>query len=328
MSLYSYTRELLQSAGLHPKKRLGQNFLVDASVLDVIIKAAKLSSEDVVLEIGAGTGTLTQQLALSSGRVIAVELDGGLFSVLQSVCQDRANVTLIHEDILKLDFSGLLGVRAPVQAGKITEHRARSKELRAKGIDADKMPALPTLVSKSCALCHHPRIKAIGNLPYYITTPILMKILEESSLLPIQMVLVMVQEEVGARMAASPGTKDYGALSIAIAYRSDAEILKRVPANSFYPQPKVGSALVRLNMRSAPPVEVKDERLFFQVVRAAFQYRRKTLRNALLMASKSGKIQLTTDSIDSVLQSLSFDPRRRGETLNFAEFAALANMIR
>jgi 16S rRNA (adenine1518-N6/adenine1519-N6)-dimethyltransferase len=155
-----------------------------------------------------------------------------------------------------------------------------------------------------------------------------MKVLEESSLLPIQMVLVMVQEEVGARIAASPGTKDYGALSIAVAYRSDAEILKRVPASSFYPQPKVGSALVRLKMRSAPPVEVRDEQLFFQIVRAAFQYRRKTLRNALLMASKSGKVRLTKGSIDSVLQSLSFGPGRRGETLNFAEFAALANMIR
>ena len=148
------------------------------------------------------------------------------------------------------------------------------------------------------------------------------------------MILVMVQEEVGARMVASPGTKDYGALSIAIAYRAHAEILRHVSANSFYPQPKVDSALVRLNVRSAPSVDVKDEMLFFQIIRAAFQYRRKTLRNALLLASKAGGIRLSVEArgsiplvIDSVLQTLSLDPRRRGETLSSAEFAALANMI-
>jgi 16S rRNA (adenine1518-N6/adenine1519-N6)-dimethyltransferase len=155
-----------------------------------------------------------------------------------------------------------------------------------------------------------------------------MKVLDESSLLPIRMALVMVQQEVGKRMVASPGTKDYGALSIAIAYRSDAEILKRISASSFYPQPKVDSALVRLNIRSAPAVDVKDERLFFQIVRAAFQYRRKTLRNALLLAIRSGGMQLPESSVDLALQTLGFDLRRRGETLSCAEFADLANVIR
>jgi len=296
MSLYRHTRELLQSAGLRPRKRLGQNFLVDAKVLDAIIGAAELSPEDVVLEIGAGLGTLTQRLALLSGGVIAVELDEGLFRVLQRTFgKGRANVTLIRADILDLDFSILMNVWAthasPIQAGRPL------------------------------------RIKVIGNLPYYITTPILMKVLDESSLLPIRMVLVTVQEEVGKRMVASPGTKDYGALSIAIAYRSDAEILKRIPSSSFYPQPKVDSALVRLYMRSSPSVDVKDEQLFFQIVRAAFQYRRKTLRNALLLGSRSGEMQLCVDSVDSALHALGFDFRRRGETLSCAEFAALANIV-
>jgi 16S rRNA (adenine1518-N6/adenine1519-N6)-dimethyltransferase len=289
MSLYRHTRELLRGAGLRPRKQLGQSFLVDARVLDAIVEAAELSSDDVVLEIGSGTGTLTQRLAVSSDRVVAVELDAGLFGILQSIYQDSPNVTLIHADILDLDFSALMGAGAP-----------------------GNMPLL---------------FKVIGNLPYYITTPILMKILDESSLLPIRMVLVMVQEEVGARMVASPGTKDYGALSIAIAYRSDAEILERVSADSFYPQPRVDSVLVRLNIRCVPSVDVKDERLFFQIVRAAFQYRRKTLRNALLLSNRPGGMQLSIDSIDSALQALNFDPRRRGETLSCAEFADLANIM-
>lgn len=290
MSLYRQTKELLQNAGCRPRKRLGQNFLVDARILDAIVEAAELSSEDVVLEIGAGTGVLTQRLALSSSKVIAVELDEGLFCILQSRFQDIPNVTLIHADVLDLDLSTLMSGEAGLK-------------------------------------CFRERIKFVGNLPYYITTPILMKLLELYSLLPVQMILVMVQDEVGARMAASPGTKDYGALSVAIAYRSDAEILKHIPANSFYPEPKVDSVLVRLNMRPAPAVDVKDEKLFFQIVRSAFQYRRKTLRNALLLASRSGDIQFSESSIDSAFQTLGFDHRRRGETLSIAEFADLANMI-
>ena len=278
ISLYTHTRNLLQNAGLRPRKSLGQTFLVDARVLDDIVEAAELSPDDLVLEVGAGTGTLTERLALSSGRVVAVELDEGLFGILQSIYQGKANVTLVHGDILDLDFSSLIDTSARI----------------------------------------------ISNLPYYIMKPILMKILDESSRLPIQMALLMVQEEVGARMIASPGTKDYGVLTIAIAYRSDAEILRRVSADSFYPRPKVGSALVRLNMRATPPVDVKNERLFFQVVRAAFQHRRKTLRNALLLACQSNEERV---SVDSAMQALGIDPKRRGETLSIAEFADLANVI-
>jgi len=284
MSLYRHTKELLQSAGCRPRKRLGQNFLVDARVLEAIIEAGDFSSEDVVLEIGAGTGVLTQRLALSSGRVIAVELDAGLFRILQSIFQDNPNVTLIHADILDLDLLALAG----------SESKTSS-------------------------------IKVAGNLPYYITKPILMKMLDASSL--IQTILVMVQEEVGARIVASPGTKDYGALSIGATYRSDVEILRRVPASSFYPKPKVDSVLLRLNVRSQPAVDVKDEELFFRIVRSAFQYRRKTLRNALLLAIRAGEMQLPENSVDEALQALGIDPRVRGETLSKAEFAELANTI-
>lgn len=284
MSLYSHTKELLRSAGCRPRKRLGQNFLVDARVLEAIIEAGDFSSEDVVLEIGAGTGVLTQRLALSSGRVIAVELDAGLFRILQSAFQANPDVTLIHADILDLDLPTLAG--------------------------SDLKPS---------------SIKVVGNLPYYITKPILMKMLDASSL--IQIILVMVQEEVGARIVASPGTKDYGVFSIVATYRSDVEILRRVPASSFYPKPKVDSVLLRLNVRSQPAVDVKDEKLFFQIVRSAFQYRRKILRNALLLAIRAGDMQLPENSIDEALQALGIDPRIRGETLSKAEFAELANEI-
>jgi len=289
-SLYRHIREVLRNAGLRPRKRLGQNFLVDARVLDAIVEAADLSSEDMILEIGSGIGTLTQRLAASSGRIMAVELDEGFFGILKSVLQDKDNVTLVHGDILDLDISTL--------------------------IDAEKhLEPTPT------------RVKVIGNLPYYITTPILMKLLDRASPLPIQIALVMVQEEVGKRIVASPGTKDYGALSIAIAYHSSAEILKRVPSSSFYPQPKVDSALVRLNMRSTPPVEVKNEQLFFRVVRAAFQHRRKMLRNALILAMQPDETRLTKNSVDSALETLGLDPKRRGETLSIEEFAELANAL-
>ena len=287
-----HTRKLFQNTGLRPRKRFGQNFLVNTQVLDFIVEAAELSPEDLVLEIGAGTGTLTQRLALSSSKVMAVELDEGLFHVLQSTFQGNSDVTLIHADILDLDLSA----------------------------------AIDTVSNSEPAL---ERIKVIGNLPYYITTPILIKVLEESSLLPlpIRTVLTMVQKEVGERIIASPGAKEYGALSIAIAYRSDAEILRRVPAASFYPKPKVDSVLIRLNMRPIPSVDVKDEQLFFCIVRSAFQYRRKTLRNAIRMACKAGAMQLSEDSVDYALQTLGFDEKRRGETLSISEFAALANAI-
>jgi len=282
-SLYSHTRSKLKKASRFPRKRLGQNFLIDSEVLDSIIEYAELSSEDLVLEIGPGTGIITKLLAQIAGRIIAVELDDGLFQILKETFTDNPNVALIHGDILDIDLQNIF------KTGQ--------------------------------------KVKVIGNIPYYITTPILMRILESYPVIPIQMILIMVQEEVGERIVASPGTKDYGALSVAIAYRSDAEILKRVPAESFYPRPKVDSVLIKLTMRSNPRITLKNEDLFFHIVRSAFQYRRKTLRNALLMANTSSRIQISPDSIDKSFQALDFDSRRRGETLSIEEFGLLANIM-
>jgi 16S rRNA (adenine1518-N6/adenine1519-N6)-dimethyltransferase len=284
MSIYKHTRELLQDAGIRPRKRFGQNFLIDQSVLNDIINAASLSSHDTVIEIGAGTGILTRFLASYAGEVFAVEIDEGLFRILESVFRDTPNVSLIHDDILELD-----------------------------------LPALPDILSAEA-------VKIVGNLPYYITSPILIKMLDESSSISIKTILVMVQEEVGKRITASPGSKDYGALSIAVGYHSNAEILRHVSARSFYPRPKVDSVLIKLNIMSQPRVKVKDQKLFFQIVKAAFQYRRKTLRNALLLMTASGEIKIG-DSINFILDNYDFDFQRRGETLSIEEFAKIANAI-
>lgn len=292
MDLYRNTKSSLQHAGRRPKKHMGQNFLIDLTVLDAIIEASELSRDDIVLEIGAGTGILTERLARPACRVIAVELDDELFRILQLDFRDNTNIILCHADILDLNLSTLINTYANLPGSKTD-----------------------------------PKVKIISNLPYYITTPILMKILEESSLLPIQMVLVMVQAEVGLRMVAVPGTKDYGALSVAIAYRSDARIIKHVPAESFYPKPKVDSTLVKLDIRHIPPVEVKDEKIFFQIVKTCFQYRRKTLRNAISIAINSGALKCSINSLDMAFQSLNLDPIRRGETLSITEFADLSNSI-
>lgn len=282
-SIRKHTKELLLSNGLRPRKRFGQNFLVNARTLDAIVESAELSPEDTVLEIGAGTGILTEQLALSSSKVIAVELDEGLFCILQSTFQNNPNVSLIYSDILDLDLSQILSA--------------------------------------------HKKIKIIGNLPYYITTPILMKILHDAATLPIKMILAMVQAEVGQRIAAAPGTKEYGALSVAIAYRSEAKIIHRVSATSFYPRPKVDSVVIKLNVMDSPSVDVENEQIFFGIVRAAFQYRRKTLRNAINLGCRAGSIQLEAGSVERAMKTLNFDANRRGETLSISEFAGLSNII-
>jgi 16S rRNA (adenine1518-N6/adenine1519-N6)-dimethyltransferase len=284
MSLYKKTRQLLNEAGIHTKKQLGQNFLVDENIFDFIIQSAEITNSDLVLELGSGLGMLTEKLALSSGKLIAVELDYHLFGLLQDRCRNLDNVILINEDMLKLDFLSLFDDNR-------TEH-----------------------ISK---------FKIIGNLPYYITTPILIKILEQYK--NVGTALVMMQEEVGQRITAFPGSKDYGSISIAVAYRCISQIIKKIPAESFYPKPKVNSVLVKLEMRDKPSVYVKDEDIFFQIVRSAFQYRRKTLRNALILSYNSGRLKVSIELIDKALRYV--EPMIRGEVLSIEQFADLANNI-
>ena len=265
---------ILQRFGIHMSKRLGQNFLIDAGIVQGIVDAAEIQPGDRVLEIGPGIGTLTQALAEAGADVTCVELDKRLPEVLAHTLEAYDNVKVIQGDILKVDIPAIMGSEP---------------------------------------------FKVVANLPYYITTPIIMALLEKH--LPITDIVVMVQKEVAERMAAQPGGKTYGALSAAVQYYSVPEIALYVPPRSFMPPPEVDSVVVDCKIRKEPAVQLTDEKLFFRVVKAAFGQRRKTLGNALksLGASK--------DTINNVLVQAGIDSSRRGETLTLEEFAAIANTL-
>lgn len=266
------TNHILHKFKLRADKKLGQNFLIDESVVRRIVEAAELTSEDTVLEVGPGIGTLTQGLAESKANVVAVELDKRLLPVLDITLEGYDNVRIVNGDILKVDIMQEVG--------------------------ADNF--------KVCA-----------NLPYYITTPIIFALLEKR--LPMERLVAMVQKEVAERMAAKPGGKDYGALSVAIQYFTEPEIAFIVPPDSFIPAPAVDSAVIVCKRRQQPPVQVCDEDLFFRVVKAAFSMRRKMLNNALKNMGISGEQCLKW------LELAGIDGKRRGETLTLEDFAALTN---
>ncbi|MDR6227121.1 16S rRNA (adenine(1518)-N(6)/adenine(1519)-N(6))-dimethyltransferase RsmA [Desmospora profundinema] len=276
------TREILARHGIQLKKSLGQHFLTDQHVLDKMMKAAELDSRTGVLEIGPGVGALTQRLASEAGRVVAVELDGRLVPVLEELFADQPHVSVVHGDVMKVNLAALI---------------------------RDELGT-------------NPRPSVVANLPYYVTTPILMRLLEER--LPLAHIVVMIQKEVAERLTAEPGTKAYGSITVATRYYADPEWVCRVPAHVFIPRPQVDSAVIRLNVRSQPPVEVNHERLLFQIIRAAFNRRRKTLPNALapLLPADLGK-----EVLIGALEAAGIDPRRRGETLSLEEFACLTNHL-
>ncbi|WP_319402235.1 16S rRNA (adenine(1518)-N(6)/adenine(1519)-N(6))-dimethyltransferase RsmA [uncultured Anaeromusa sp.] len=266
------TLHILKRFGIRMSKKLGQNFLVDPSVVAGIVKAAGIQEQDVVLEIGPGIGTLTQGLAETGAKVVAVELDRHLLDVLAHTLEGYENVRIVHGDILKIDILQEVGCGP---------------------------------------------FKVVANLPYYITTPIIMELLEAR--LPIDYMVTMVQKEVAERMAAEPGSKAYGALSVAVQYYTKPHVLMIVPPRSFIPAPAVDSAVICCERREKPAVEVEDEALFFRVVKAAFGQRRKTLANAL----KAGGFP--QEQLQLVLAKAGIDAMRRGETLSLDEFAAIAN---
>ena len=261
------------------QKKFGQNFLIDDHVITKIINAAEITKDDLVLEIGPGIGTMTQYLAESAGKVIAVEIDKNLIPILGETLAEYDNVTIINEDILKLDINRLVEE------------------------ENDGKP-----------------IKVVANLPYYITTPIIMGLFE--SHVPLQSITVMVQKEVADRMQVGPGSKDYGALSLAVQYYAKPYIAANVPPNCFIPRPGVGSAVIRLTRYEEPPVMVKDESLMFKLIRASFNQRRKTLQNGL---NNSPEISFSKEEITKAIESLGVSPSVRGEALSLEQFAQLAN---
>lgn len=275
------TIAILQKYNFNFQKKFGQNFLIDTHVLDKIIRAAEISREDFVLEIGPGIGTMTQYLCENARQVLAVEIDKTLIPILADTLSEYGNVEVLNEDILKVDINRI----------------AREKN--------DGKP-----------------IKVVANLPYYITTPIIMGLFE--SHVPIDSITVMVQKEVADRMQVGPGTKDYGALSLAVQYYARPEIVANVPPNCFMPRPKVGSAVIRLVRHEKPTVEVEDERLMFRLIRASFNQRRKTLANGL---NNSGELKLSKEVITRAIEELGLSPGIRGEALTLEQFAKLSNII-
>lgn len=264
------------------QKRFGQNFLIDQHVMDKIISAAGITRNDTVLEIGPGIGSMTQYLCENARQVIAVEIDKVLIPILNDTLSSYDNLTIINDDILKVDVNEIVRTMN------------------------DKKP-----------------IKVVANLPYYITTPIIMGLFE--SKVPIENITVMVQKEVAQRMQSGPGSKSYGALSLAVQFYADPYIVANVPPNCFIPRPNVGSAVIRLTKLSKPAVSVNDEKLMFALIRASFNQRRKTLVNAI---SNSSELSISKEEITVACETLGYSPTIRGEALLLEDFAKFANYFK
>ena len=275
------TIEVIQKYQFAFQKKFGQNFLIDPHVLDKIIGAAGVTKEDMVLEIGPGIGTMTQYLAEAAREVVAVEIDNNLIPILKETLAEYDNVTVINEDILKVDIK------------KLAEEHNGGRP-----------------------------IKVVANLPYYITTPIIMGLFESN--VPIDNITVMVQKEVADRMQVGPGSKDYGALSLAVQYYAEPYIVANVPPNCFIPRPNVGSAVIRLTRHKEMPVQVADPKLMFRLIRASFNQRRKTLVNGL---GNAPELHIQKEMTTEVLEEMGLSASVRGEALTLAQFAELSNRI-
>ena len=277
----SNTKRVLEKYGFNFQKKFGQNFLIDANVLENIVDGAGITSDDVVLEIGPGIGTMTQYLCERAGFVICVEIDKNLIPILEDTLMDYENKEIINADVLDLDFNELA--------------------VRYNGGSP---------------------IKVVANLPYYITTPIIMGLLE--SHVPLKNITIMIQKEVADRMQAGPGTKDYGALSLAVQYYTLPEVLTTVSANCFIPRPNVDSSVIRLTLHEDNPTKVKDEELMFKLIRASFNQRRKTLVNGLTNAGLSG---IGKDEVLKALEEMELSATVRGEALTLEQFARLSDLL-
>ena len=275
------TIEVIQKYEFAFQKKFGQNFLIDTHVLDKIISAAEITKDDLVVEIGPGIGTMTQYLACAAREVVAIEIDKMLIPILQDTLSAYDNVTIINEDVLKVDLN------------KLAEEKNGGRP-----------------------------VKVVANLPYYITTPIIMGLFENH--VPLHSITIMVQKEVADRMRMGPGTKDYGALSLAVQYYAEPYLVANVPPNCFMPRPNVGSAVIKLTVHENAPVTVRDEQLMFRLIRASFNQRRKTLANGL---NNSPELHYSKEQIAEAIEKLGASPSIRGEALDLEQFARLADIL-
>ena len=275
------TIEVIQKYEFAFQKKFGQNFLIDTHVLDKIISAAEITKDDLVVEIGPGNGTMTQYLACAAREVVAIEIDKMLIPILQDTLSAYDNVTIINEDVLKVDLN------------KLAEEKNGGRP-----------------------------VKVVANLPYYITTPIIMGLFENH--VPLHSITIMVQKEVADRMRMGPGTKDYGALSLAVQYYAEPYLVANVPQNCFMPRPKIGSAVIKLTVHEKPPVTVRDEKLMFRLIRASFNQRRKTLANGL---NNSPELHYSKEQIAEAIEKLGTSPSVRGEALTLEQFARLSDIL-
>lgn len=276
----SKTKEILKRYDFCFKKNYGQNFIIDANILNHIVLSASINQDDCVLEIGPGIGSLTQLLSESAKKVIAVEIDNKLIPILNDIFKDYSNIEILNADILKININ------------EIIEQRNNGKA-----------------------------IKVVANLPYYITTPIIMKLLEDK--LNIQTITIMIQKEVAQRIIAKPSSKDYGALSLAVQYYCKPEIMFNVSADCFVPKPSVDSAVINLEILDKPSVNAKDSKLLFKVIKIAFSQRRKTLLNCL----KNSDLNLGKDILLKIIKECGFDERIRGEALTLEQLSLLSDEI-
>lgn len=274
------TIELIKKYNFYFQKKFGQNFLIDAHVLNKIIKSADIDKDDLIIEIGPGLGTLTKRLAKEAKKVVAIEIDKKLIPILEEIFVDFKNIELINEDVLKVDFNEVLKNK--------NEYKS---------------------------------VKIVANLPYYITTPIIMKIFEENVL--VDTLTIMIQKEVASRILASPSTKDYGALSLGVKYYSDCELIANVPANCFMPRPNVNSAVIKLTKKEKEYKDI-DELFLFKLIRASFMQRRKTLQNSIL---NSKELNIKKEDIISVLKELSISENIRGEALSLSDFVEITKKL-
>lgn len=283
------TAEIIKKYNFIFQKKFGQNFLIDANIVNKIIELSKITKEDCVVEIGPGIGTMTQYLAEKAGQVIAVEIDKNLIPILEDTLREYENVTIINDDILKVDIR------------QIAEEKNNGRP-----------------------------IKIVANLPYYITTPIIMGLFENK--VPLSSLTIMVQKEVAERMQVGPGTKDYGALSLAVQYYAHPEIVLTVSNTCFMPRPNVDSAVIRLQKHELPPVVVKDEKKMFAIIRAAFNQRRKTLANSLANGftyydNDNKSVSISRQDVHQALAEMNLSQNIRGEALSLEQFAELSDLL-